>query len=477
MVYDLREFIKTVEEMGECKRVENAEVDVEIGSITEVVQARPNPPMLLFDSIKGYSKGYRVVTGAVATPNRIALALGPDAAQQKLVDYFRNRLRKGVNPIAPVEVETGPIKENVHVGKDVNLLSFPAPKWHSLDGGRYIGTGDVVITRDPDEGWVNLGTFRVQVHDKTTATIYISPGKQSNIIRKKYWEKGEACPAVVVCGQDPVLFFAAALQSTWGNSEYDYAGWLRNKPVEVTKGVTTDLPIPAAAEIALEGEIVPPEVEIRTEGPFGEWTGYYASGAKPESAFRIKAILHRNDPIIFGIPPIMKFSSSYSVIVAERLAVLWNELDRIVPGIKGVGAVEEGRGLYMPAISIKQMYPGHAKQTGLAAVSSRILGYHYGRFVIVVDDDIDPSSTSDVLWAIATRCDPLTSVDIVRGCWSSGLDPTIPPTKRKLGDLTNNRAVINACKPYHWKEKFPASFKLTPEEENIIKEKWHWLFE
>jgi 4-hydroxy-3-polyprenylbenzoate decarboxylase len=323
---------------------------------------------------------------------------------------------------------------------------------------------------------VNLGTFRTQIHDKNTATVYISPGKQTDIIRRKYWAKGKACPAVVICGSEPVLYYVAAIQFPWGNSEYGIAGWLKNSPIKVTTGISTDLPIPATAEIALEGEMLPPEVEKREEGPFGEWTGYYASGAKLQPVFRIKSILHRNNPVILGTPPLMNFASAYAVTTAQRLAMLWNELDNIVPGIKGVSALEGARGLYMPVISIKQMYPGHAKHTALAAASSRILAYHYGRYVIVVDDDIDPANTSEVLWAIATRCDPSTSIDILRGCWSTGLDPTISPLQKAEGNLTNNKATVIACKPYHWMEKYPTSFKLSLEEVTKVKEKWHHLF-
>ena len=174
---------------------------------------------------------------------------------------------------------------------------------------------------------------------------------------------------------------------------------------------------------------------------------------------------------------LMNFGSAYAVTLAQRLAILWNELDNIVPGIVGVGALEGARGLYMPVISIKQMYPGHAKHAGMAAASSRILAYHYGRFIIVVDEDIDPTNTSEVLWAMATRCDPLDSIDIARGCWSSSLDPTLSPLKKSQGDLTNNKAIINACKPYHWKDKYPISYKLNFDEVKKVRDKWRHLFQ
>lgn len=479
MINDLREFIGAVEEIGECKAIENANWNLEIGSISEVVGMTPEPPMLLFDSIKGYPKGYRVLTLPLGTVRRLALALGfPNmSGTRELVTYWRGKYRGGVKPIPSVEVKAGPVKENVLLGEQVDLFKFPVPKWHAGDGGRYIGTGDMVIMRDPDEGWVNIGTYRVQIHndDKTKAMIWISPGKHARIIREKYWAKGEPAPVAVVCGHEPLLFYAAASPEPWGSCEYDYAGWLKNKPIEVIKGVVTDLPIPATAEIALEGEIMPPEVDSTEEGPFGEWTGYYASNIRPEATFRVKAILHRNNPIILGCPPLMNYRASYGGSL-RKSSMLWDELDRIVPGVVGVWGQEDARGLYMPVISIKQMYPGHAKQTALAAAASRAIGYHEGRFIIVVDDDIDPFNISEVLWALGTRCDPETQIDIERGCWSTPLDPTISPEKRRQKDWTNSKALVLACKPYHWKEEFPPTFKLSPEEIKRVKEKWQWLF-
>lgn len=476
MVNDLREFIKGVEECGELKLVENADWDLEIGSLSEVVGATPNPPMLLFDSIKGYPKGYRIVTAVLGTVRRFALALGfPEMHDERtMVEYWRAKLREEVKPIPPVEVERGPIQENVQVGDEVDLWKFPSPKWHALDGGRYIGTGDAVITKDPEEGWIDAGAFRVQVQDRDTATIWMSGGKDADIIRHKYWDKGQACPAVVVPGIDPLLFLVAGMRLPWGLSELDYAGGMRGKPIEVIKGRITGLPIPAAAEIALEGEIVPPEVELRDEGPFGEWPGYYASSVKPQAAFKVKAVYHRNNPIILGCPPLMGYRSSYGGSL-RRAALLWNELDGVVPGVKGVWLLEEAKGTYMLVISIKQMYPGHAKQAGLAASAGLTAGYH-GRYIIVVDDDIDPFSTAEVLWAMSTRCDPETQIDIVRGCWSTPLDPTISPEKRKQGDYSASRAIILACKPYHWMKDFPPSFKLSIEEQKRVRDKWAWLF-
>ncbi|MBM2832322.1 MAG: UbiD family decarboxylase [Dehalococcoidia bacterium] len=473
---DLRDFIRKVEQIGECRVVEGVNSKEEIGLITQVAAVTPGAPMLVFDSVKGYPPGYRVASNVFTSRERCALAMGADPGldARGLVEHWRRRLREPYHPVPPVIVEQAPVKENILLGDNVDLLRFPAPQWHAHDGGRYIGTGCAVIMRDPDEGWVNLGTYRVQVHDRTVATVYISPGKHGDIIRRKYWARGTGCPVVVTCGQDPILTLVATSSETpWGSSEYDEAGWLLGKPVQVTPGPVTGLPVPATAEIALEGEIVSPEVESRSEGPFGEWTGYYASGARAEAAFRVKAIMHRHQPIILGMPPTMNFEASCPGLSYRRSAQRWTALERKIPGVRGVWEMPEAMGYPVVIISLEQLYGGHAKRAALTCLAEEA---YMGRWVIVVDEDIDPFNVSEVLWALGTRCDPAGSLDFVRGWWGSHLDAALEPVKRSHGDLTHSVGVILACKPFHWKGEFPPSIKLSPTQVALVKQKWSWLF-
>ncbi|MBI4322405.1 MAG: UbiD family decarboxylase [Chloroflexi bacterium] len=473
MFDDLREFLKRSDELGLCKTVEGADWNLEIGGITELGLSVPTSPMLVFDRIKGYPAGYRVVSNFQNRPELVALTFGlpPETSGLDQARAWRDKVNQGFVPVPPVEVSTGPVRENVHVGDDVDLFEFPVPRWHERDGGRYIGTGGVVIQRDPDEGFVNLGTYRVQVHDKNTATIFIVESHHGEAIRKKWWARGLPCPAVVVCGEDPLLWSVSTSNIKAGVSEYDYAGWLRGRPVEVVRGEFTDLPIPAGAEIALEGEIVPPGTETREEGPFGEWTGYYVTGSREEPAFRVKAVLHRNDPIILGAPPqIGTYDYSFGKHIM-RSGFAWAELDRNVPGVKGVWTLAEAKGPSIMIASVKQQYAGHAKQAANFLSGCRHAAYMC-RFLIVVDDDIDPSNIAEVLWALGTRCEPETSIDILRGCWGSMMDSMLSPEKRRSGDFSHSQAVIVACKPYHWIKDFPVSVKSSPEALRGIKEKW-----
>ncbi len=467
---DLREYINEVKQLGEYKVIDGAEWDLEIGAITKLQNQIPDSPLLLFDNIKGYKPGYQVAANVLNTPRRIALALGLPLETKgiEMVKAWRDRIKGEFKPIPPVEVSTGPVKENIHTGEEVDLFKFPVPRWNEQDGGRYIGTGCMVILRDPEEGWVNLGCYRVEAHDKSIATVHIVPHHHGGLIRKKYWDKGLSAPVAVVCGQEPSLWTASNMPVPWGVSEYDYAGWLRGKPVEVIKGEVTDLPIPATAEIVLEGEIVPPGGETRIEGPFGEWSGYSEGHAIPEQVFHVKAILHRNNPILMGsthnVGP-FDMDNGTPIMVS---ATIWNILDKQIPGIKGVWVSSEARKTLI-IVSIKQMFPGHAKRVGM------IVAEPTGdptRFVIVVDDDIDPSNIGDVLWAMGTRCDPASAIDIISGCYSKASDPLLSPEKRARGEFTTSEAIINACKPYYWMNDFPSSTKSSPELLKRVKEKF-----
>jgi len=252
---DLREYLAEVERRNDVKVIEGADWNLEIGLITEWQIEQPNNPLLLFKNIKDYPPEYSVATNLFGTPARTALALGfsPDMKKLDIVRSLRDIFGEGFTPIPPVEVDDAPVKENVLIGDEVDLFQFPVPYWHARDGGRYIGTGNAVITRDPDEGWINLGNYRVQAHDASIATVYMSPGRHGKVMRERYWERGEHCPTAVAIGMDPILYMSSHSDVPKGVGEYDYTGGFRKEPVQVTKGVTTDLLIPATAEIVLEG--------------------------------------------------------------------------------------------------------------------------------------------------------------------------------------------------------------------------------
>jgi len=225
----------------------------------------------------------------------------------------------------------------------------------------------------------------------------------------------------------------------------------------VIRSDITGLPYPADAEIVLEGEIRPGEV--KEEGPFGEWPGYYASPKSLEPFIRVKRILYRNDPIVSCANPARPPHTLTLLRSITRSAHVWEELEKAgVPEIRGVWSHEPGPRQFT-VVAIKQRYPGHVKQAGIVA-SQCFSGGYQNRFTIVVDDDIDPTRIDDVVWALSTRCDPETDIDIQRRCWSSSLDPMIHPESKVL---MNSRAVVDACRPYEWMAKFPEVAETSPE--------------
>jgi 4-hydroxy-3-polyprenylbenzoate decarboxylase len=468
---DLREWLTKVEALGDLQKVTGATAEEDIGMATEILgQTRPSKAVI-FDEIPGYTKGFRVLVNALGSFPRVALTLGlpMDATPHELVKGWQERMTKGIEPIAPEVVKDGPIFENVMRGDQVDMTIFPAPKWHEFDGGRYLGTGSFDITRDPDDGWINLGTYRVMVHDKKRLGFYISPGKHGRQHRDKWFARGGKMPVAFVAGGDPLLFWAACTEIKYGLTEYDWAGGVRGYPYRVVKGPVTGLPLPADAEIVVEGWSGPDEKEV--EGPFGEWTGYYASMERPEPVLHVEAVYYRNDPVILGSPPMVPPDEQSFYRAFMRSARLRADLENAsIPGIKGVWCHEVGGSRLFNVIAIEQRYAGHARQVGHAAASVHT-GAYLGRYTVVVDEDIDPMDLELVMWAICTRSEPAESIDIIPRAWSGPLDPRIHPDKKGF----SSRAIIDATRPFEWRDRFPRSQQPTPEWRQKAMDKWGWL--
>jgi 4-hydroxy-3-polyprenylbenzoate decarboxylase len=219
--YDLRGFIAEADRRGMLRCIEGAHWDLEIGAIAKMLQDTPANPVLLFDNIPGYPAGFRVLSNHQNNMQKLALVEGfsPDGGPMEIMRQLKEKRRVGVPAIPPREVSDGPVLENCDEGAHVNLLKFPVPRWRALDGGRYIGTGTILINRDPDGGWVNVGTYRQMVHDERTAGFFVEDPHHGKIIARKYWARGQACPVVACYGQEVELFRASTGSSPWGMSE------------------------------------------------------------------------------------------------------------------------------------------------------------------------------------------------------------------------------------------------------------------
>jgi UbiD family decarboxylase len=455
---DLREFIDRAERAGEIVRIKGADWNLEMGALAEIIyHAKSEPPAIVFEDVPGYPKGMRLISGATNSSKRLAITLGfpTPSGPLDVVRCYRDRM-KTHQTIPPKVVPTGPIMENIDRDDEVDLYKFPVPKLHEQDGGRYIGTDDLVIMRDPESDWINVATYRSMVQDKQHVGLWISPGKHGRQIREKYFKQGKPCPVLICCGHDPLLFLASGNELKFGLSEFDYAGGHRGLPYDVVKSELHGLPMPAHAEIVLEGELV--AGETAQEGPFGEFTGYYASAPSEQPLVRIRRVYYRNDPILSIATPMRPPSDfSFSKCVMKA-GMIWDEVERAgLSGVTGVWCHEAGGARMLNVIAVKQAYPGHARQAGLLAAGCQS-GSYLGRFVVVVDDDINPTDLFDVMWAMCTRCDPAEDIDFVRKAWSGPLDPMLTP-----GTSHNSRAIIHACKPYERINDFPMVARSSPE--------------
>ena len=318
-----------------------------------------------------------------------------------------------------------------------------------------MGTAHLVITRDIDEGWVNIGCYRVMVHDKDTLALYISPGKQGRIIRQKYFDQGRPCPVAISFGDDPLLLTAAANSLPWGKSEYDYAGGIRGQADRrrarqahrlADSGLFRNHHRRRMSARSAETRRALRRVDRLLRQRRAHRTDHQSEAldASDQSDPHRRALIAPTQ----AAPMMASCARRSSGISMEKAGV---------PDVRGVGCYQ---GRFFTAVSIKQRYPGHAKQAGVIAAQCGA-GAYLGRYIVVVDDDIDPYDINDVMWAMCTRSDPANDTDFIRRAWSGPLDPVIPKDQKGF----STRAIIDATRPYEWMKDYPlASGSSTADE-------------
>lgn len=476
-VFSLRHWLEQVNESGLLKTVSGADVKHEIGAITEI-NVTTGQHVLRFEDIPGFDKQFSVLSGVVLKPKTLNFALNITNGSDDKVEnasIISNALRIAQENAAqyPIRyVQTGPVMENIQTGEDVDVSIFPNPIWHEGDGGPYI-TGGVQIHQDPEGGCVNIGCYRMHILDKKNIGNYIVKSNHGNVIREKYWAQGKPAPVVILGGMHPVFFVLGGTAMDANTSEIQVAGALFGESVPVIKGPVTGLPIPADAEIAMEGWVYPDEK--RSEGELAEYTGYYGGGVSMQPFVKVAAVYYRNGASILGaLPGKPPHDFSYMSATMKAAAVKEQLAKAGIPGVKGVYALEAGSAsIYVT--SIKQMYPGHANQALLISTGCRA-GSLTARYSIVVDEDIDPSSPNQVLWALGWRTDPKEDIDIVRQVVSLGLDPMQTKQAKETGNTVTSRALINACIPYDRLGSFSKPADVSSALMKATKEKWAHLW-
>jgi UbiD family decarboxylase len=450
-IQDLREWLSRVEKMGELLRVSKpVDRDEEMSAIGYLVAKKHPSPAVLFERPSGFEKSpikakllWNILGPSI---RRIALTLEepPNTHTVELIRRVKDKLKRRIPPREVVRADA-PLFENSIVGKKVDLNQLPIPRHWALDGGRYAGTGDAVITRDPDSGYLNIGTYRMMLQGKSQVGLYLSPGKDARLHITRAWQQGKPIEVAAAWGIDPLFMLVGSQTFPKNVSEYEFAGGIKGEAIPVVRGTSTNLLLPANAELVIEGIIRPNSV--KAEGPFGEFPGYYG---RPEAGcplVDITAVHYRSNPILTNALmadyPSCEQSGFFSVI---RSAKIWDDLDKLgIPGIQGVYSHPAAAGGFgMTVISLEQRYAGHAAQA-LALAAQVPGGAYYTKWIIAVDEDIDPTDMDQVIWAMASRCNPIDDIDILRNTWSTWLDPTQnPPENRPYG----SKALINACKEH-----------------------------
>ncbi|HZJ38593.1 MAG TPA: UbiD family decarboxylase [Chthoniobacterales bacterium] len=469
---DLRDWLRCVQDIGELTELEGVHWDKEMGSLTQLVheQILDAPPALLFSRIPGYPDNFRTLYGMLSSPKRLAMTLGisdPGNHRLDLLRAFRKKLNS-VQLIPPQAVTHGPVLENIVRGEKVDVLKFPVPKHHENDPARFIGTGCAVILKHPDQELYNVGTYRSMVYNEREIGLEMNPGNDGGKIQRLYLERNQPMPVVICVGQHPLFYFVGATPQP--RPEFEVAGGLIGAPVDVIRGPTTGLPIPACAEIALEGFVHPQK--IKPEGPFGEWMGYYASEIVDRPYVTVETILHRDDPILTCSAQHTPPDETYLLHALGNSAKVWTDLEALgVRGIQGVWQIEGGSGKKFLVLSIEQAFEGHARQVLHAAAASRgaLFG---GKWIVVVDTDIDPTNVIEVMWALSSRVNALDDMDFVR------VAPTGSIIDPLTGQYHNTRILVDATVPYARKiaGTFPKAVKVSDDLKRSLMNRWGDLF-
>jgi len=449
---DLRQFLEVVKEAGpdfyiEAKKPINPHLEVCV--LQQKLAKQGRNPVVYCPEILG-SK-LPLVTNVFGSYEMLGLILGMEprkSAQQDILHEYRRR-EANLKPPETVPASKAPVKEMIWRGKDIDLGLLPIPFHAELDSGKYITIG-ATICRDPDTGIANVGVYRHEVKGKDKLGCMINPINHGAFIARRYAQLGKPMEVVLFIGHHPAVILGALHKGSLDFNELELMGGLLEEPLAVTAAETVDLPVPADAEIAIEG-IIDPQNMV-TDGPFAEYSGYYGEGNKPCYLIQVTAISMRKDAIYHGLDAAHREHNLAGVLPAESFT--YDVVKRVVPTTKAVHLPAYAGCAFHVFISIEKQVPGQGKLAGLSAVTAR----DRSKVAIVVDDDIDIYDEQEVWWAVATRVAGDKDISSIPEVTGAHLDPTgYDETRLKRGPLTT-RTVIDATRPV----TLPFPTRITP---------------
>ena len=426
MFKDLREYLRFLENQGKLLRVKK-EVDTRFEIAAGIRKiSDTDGPALLFENIKDFP-GWRVVGGLYATPKLMALALGlpMEASEESLLKRYLNCDEQRVTP---KRVSTGPVKDIIIKGKDVDLTKLPVPIYGELDSGRFLSSG-VEVARHPDTGNQNLSIHRRKILDKNRTALLAQGAQHLGMMIAAAEKKGVGLPVATVIGSEPSYTIASISKAPEGVDSTYIAGAFKGAPIEIVKCETIDVDVPANAEIVIEGITVPGERV--NDGPFGEFPNNYISlFGDPFSQIpvvQITAITMRSDAIFQALLTGAPVTENHMLKNWTHRAFSYRAI-RALADIKSMNLTRGGTFQYHLVVAINKTDEAQPK-----AILNTLLTLRHGpKLAIIVDDDINIFDPVDIEWALATRMNPGQDVVITPG--TSGVaESTTMPTRPKMG--------------------------------------------
>ncbi|MFQ5850757.1 MAG: UbiD family decarboxylase [Candidatus Binatia bacterium] len=406
MFDDNRGFIEALRSTGDLVEIEKeVSWDLELGAISRLA-CEKDGPAIWFKCIADYSDQVTVFVNPVSTWRRVALALGlsPESSIKEIYQAYEKREGRLIPPAA---VDRAPCNEVVFQGNEIDLFRFPAPMLHEGDGGRYLGTWDLVVSHDPATNWVNWGTYRFMVYDSVHLTGFPRPTSHlGKVFQDHYVPQGSPMPVAIVIGADPLSHLAAAATYQIGHDEASLAGGLRGKPVEVVRCQTSDLLVPARAEIVIEGEVLPDRVGL--EGPYGEYPGYRTGEMGNGILMRVTAVTHRRNPILTVDVTGYKDNSSTITSLSGALAIK-RRLERHGVPVVEVYVPPEGA-VHAAVIAVKFGGREMARKILEVLTSRRALLSK----IFMIDIDVDLFDMGRVIHAFSTKCHPAHGIHVIQ---------------------------------------------------------------
>jgi 2,5-furandicarboxylate decarboxylase 1 len=406
-IYNLRSFLRVLEDTGELIRVQHpVNLVHELADVAAALERRCHPAPL-FENVQGSQ--WPIFSSAVANQTRAALALGCE--KEKVTDTMRWALEPD-NGIASIRVDDAPWKANRLTGEEIDIRHLPIPTHAIGDGGPFI-TGGVVVSKDPVSGRGNLSYNRMQVIGARTFGFNVNEWRHVRQFLDIQEAQAAPLPIAVAIGLDPAIMIAAGAR--YADDELLIAGAIRGEGVKVCRGVTTDVQIPAEAEIVIEGYLAPHERQ--DEGPLAEFHGYFGE-LWNSPVFHVTAVCWRDDPIFQTIIPGWN-EHVYLGNVLPREPLLLNHVQHVSRNVTGLHIPPHSSG-FTAIVAIEKSNPGEPKNVAMAAFTAHV----NIKWCIVVDPDVDIYDPADVMWALTTRVDWSRDIFLVPGSQGHEMDPT-----------------------------------------------------